>query len=30
LDIELKEIMDDIIEQAEARYKEWWGEEEVA
>jgi type I restriction enzyme R subunit len=27
---ELKEIMDEIMEQAEARYKEWWGEEEVA
>jgi len=28
--VELKEIMDEIMEQAEARYKEWWGEEEVA
>ncbi|MBL7710226.1 MAG: type I restriction endonuclease subunit R [Chitinophagaceae bacterium] len=27
---ELKEIMDEIMEQAEARYKEWWGEENVA
>lgn len=27
---ELKEILDDIMEQAEARYREWWGEEEVA
>ncbi|MEK7224684.1 MAG: type I restriction endonuclease subunit R, partial [Bacteroidota bacterium] len=27
---ELKEIMDDIMEQAEARYREWWGEEGVA
>lgn len=27
---ELKEIMDEIMEQAEARYKEWWGEEGVA
>jgi type I restriction enzyme R subunit len=23
---ELKEIMDEIMEQAEARYREWWGE----
>lgn len=27
---ELKDILDEIMEQAEARYKEWWGEEEVA
>ena len=27
---ELKEIMDEIMEQAEARYKEWYGEEKVA
>ena len=27
---ELKEILDEIMEQAEARYKEWWGEENVA
>lgn len=24
--LELKEILDDIMEQAEARYREWWGE----
>lgn len=27
---ELKEILDEIMEQAEARYKEWWGEEDAA
>jgi type I restriction enzyme R subunit len=27
---ELKEIMDEIMEQAEARYREWYGEERVA
>ena len=27
---ELKEIMEDIMEQAEARYREWWGEGKVA
>jgi type I restriction enzyme R subunit len=27
---ELKEILDEIMEQAEARYREWWGEENVA
>jgi type I restriction enzyme, R subunit len=27
---ELKDILEEIMEQAEARYKEWWGEEEVA
>lgn len=27
---ELKDILDEIMEQAEARYKEWFGEEEVA
>ena len=27
---ELKDILEEIMEQAEARYKEWWGEEGVA
>lgn len=27
---ELQDILNEIMEQAEARYKEWWGEEEVA
>jgi len=27
---ELKEIMDDIMEQAEARYRECWGDQKVA
>jgi type I restriction enzyme R subunit len=27
---ELKDILEDIMEQAEARYKEWWGEEDAA
>jgi type I restriction enzyme, R subunit len=27
---ELKDILEEIMEQAEARYKEWWGEEQVA
>ncbi len=26
----LKEIMDEIMEQAEARQREWWGDQEVA
>lgn len=30
VEAELKEILEEIMEQAEARYKEWWGEEEVA
>ena len=28
--VELKEILDDIMVQAEARYREWWGEEKIA
>ena len=24
--LELKEILDEIMEQADARYREWWGE----
>ena len=27
---ELKDILEEIMEQAEARYKDWWGEEGVA
>ena len=27
---ELKDILEEIMEQAEARYKEWWGEDKVA
>ncbi len=27
---ELKEILEEIMDQAEARYREWWGEENVA
>jgi len=27
---ELQDILSEIMEQAEARYKEWWGEEDVA
>lgn len=30
VEAELKEILEEIMEQAEARYKEWWGEEDVA
>lgn len=30
VEAELKEMLEEIMEQAEARYKEWWGEEDVA
>lgn len=30
IEAELKEILDEIMEQAEARYREWWGEERIA
>ena len=30
VEAELKEILDEIMEQAEARYREWYGEEKVA
>lgn len=30
VEAELKEILEEIMEQAEARYKEWWGEEKIA